>query len=170
MKITIKESQLKSLIKEALDNVLYPKGGNIGGDHEKPIGDKDFDSYHGTDAQSYPKTTHRGFYTAQDKWKERFKDYFGIDNQDAIFNFIRFLKPQIDNYKSQMGGLYFRNAEANLALRFSYNPDEITKIIANQFNVDPKNPESVKKFALETFPQMEYEFQEFMKKQNFGQQ
>jgi len=169
MKITIKESILKSLIREALDNVLYPRGGSIEGNHEKPINDKNFDNYHGTDDQSYSKPTSRGFYTAQDKWKERFKDYFGTDDEDSIFNFIRFVKPQVDNYKSQMDGLYFRNAEANLAMRFSYNPDEITKTIMSSFGVNPKDMQSIQKFALEIFPQMEYEFKEYTKNKNFGQ-
>lgn len=166
MKIQIKESVLKTLILEAIDNVLYPRGGSIGGEHEKPISDKDFIP---NKIQNKFRSDSRGFIVAQEKWKERFKDYFGTDDEDSIFNFIRFVKPQVDNYKSQMDGLYFRNAEANLAMRFSYNPDEITKTIMSSFGVNPKDMQSIQKFALEIFPQMEYEFKEYTKNKNFGQ-
>jgi len=166
MKIQIKESVLKTLILEAIDNVLYPRGGSIGGEHEKPISDKDFIP---NKIQNKFRSDSRGFIVAQEKWKERFKDYFGTDDYDAVFDFLKYMKGDVENYKAQLNGLYFRNAEANIINRLFYNPDVTEKGIINNFGLNAKNPESIRKFALEIFPQMEYEYKEFMKNDNFGQ-
>ena len=100
--IRLKESQLKQLVTETVkklikeDGVLLPRGGDIGGEHKKPMSDKQWDSYQGKSGE-----TTRGFNTKKNRWEERFENYFGTKDTDLVYEFLenfKRLKPEDVKY------------------------------------------------------------------------
>jgi hypothetical protein len=167
--IKVKESILRQMIKEAVEGVLYPRGGNIGGEHQKSISDKEFDNAP-IGKYGYTKSTVSGFNVAKEKWEDRFENYFGVRNQDVVFNWLYTMKPRIENYLKDVGTEYEKNSASNLNIDLTYNPDNTTKLIVNAIGIDTKTPEGIREFATKIFPQMQYEFKEFTQNKNFRQE
>lgn len=93
-KIKLTESQLVNLITNTVskiikeDNVLFPNGGNIGGEHQKKIKDGDVKNVMDRTKPEYYREK-SAYYARNNKILDRVEDYFGSrDLGNTIFKFV----------------------------------------------------------------------------------
>lgn len=126
-------TKFKEFTNEKLDNVLFSHGGNIGGPHQKPIKDKDFN----------PTPTgirHEVSYEiGKEKRTNRLKNLMGSEllKYDDLRD-IKFIIDESERYKESSHendkGFKLRNIKHY----FSMLPD-----VSKHFDVDPESDESV---------------------------
>lgn len=157
-KITIKESQLKKIIKEALDGVLYPRGGSIGGEHQKKM----------TDDEIYqnkfgPRDQNPTAYDiALDKFYGRVKNYFGTSDLDnTLYHFFEDFDRNIRYFKSSQDN-WNRDSITNALKQYQV----IIEAISKYYNIDLFDEKNLDYFINELYPQMKLEYKQFCQERN----
>lgn len=155
------------------DGVLYTHGGVLPG-HVKEISDKDFKE---SDINKYDKdksrSEDRAYYAAMEKWKERFKDYFGTSNEEIVSDFLNFYGRSIKKYNDDKeAAMDFHINKPTTGWDIIYQIQNEIKYpirglddILKHFDIEPTE-EGVYKLA-ELFPQMESQYQISIKNKKF---
>ena len=157
-KIIIKESQLKKIIKEALDGVLYPRGGSIGGEHQKKMTDDEIYNNKNNSQTRFKKSNE----IALEKLNQRVENYFGTsDLGNRLYYFFQDFDKGISSYKTTQD-----NYNINTIKTFLQVYSDIIHNISNNYNIDLYDDKNLGYFIEELYPQMKLEYQQFCQERN----
>lgn len=130
-------TKFNEFINEKLDNVLFPHGGNIGGEHKKPIKDKDFK----------PKPTgirnEVSYSIGKEKKENRLKNLIGkVLTYDEMTD-IEFIIEESERYLKSTHENDKKYRFYNIKYRLNILPDVI-----EHFNIDTISDDSIIDFIV----------------------
>jgi hypothetical protein len=162
MKIT--NSKLQTLIEGILDEVLLPRGGKIGGEHQPILKDKDFDKYIQNKQSGYTDQSKEIF---NKKWYERFVEQFGGSPKDVLEDINR-LKKHIFRYHNQELGRNDKGIISDIRIELSYHPSQVIKRFVKNYSIETRTDNDILDFIENIFPKIieDYNFQIRRKKEN----
>jgi hypothetical protein len=171
MKIT--ESQLKKFLMETLDEILFPRGGDIGGPHKTPISDKDIEKYHAGKGQRPPflpkGDAGDSFSVAREKWLDRLERNFGTRDETELSDFMYSIGNSVKYYELQQeDGLGHEKFYAD-NIRTQFTKNTFAQTIIGNYNVDINSSEGLNYFIYNIYPILKLDYKETITNKNFGQ-
>lgn len=162
MRIT--ESKLKSLLEMMLDELLFPKGGEIGGEHQPKLKDKEFDEYMKDKSSGYTQQSKDIF---NEKWYQRFFGQFGGKPKE-VESFIQQLRKYVFRFYNQELGRNEKGIISDLRSELRDESNPIIKTLIKNYSIVPKTDEGMLDFIENIFPKIveDYNFQIRRKKEN----
>lgn len=162
MKIT--NSKLQTLIEGILDEILLPRGGKIGGEHQPILKDKDFDKYIQNKQSGYTDQSKDIF---NQKWYERFVEQFG-GKPKPVQDFINLLRKYVYRFYHQELGKNEKAIISDIRAELTYVKNDINRAFVKNYSIETRTDNDILDFIENIFPKIveDYNFQIRRKKEN----